>query len=74
MNKNEILKIVGKTITVIRKEKGISLYKLGKITKINQKHLLDIENGKIDFYTKTIEKICNGLNMKISELLNIANL
>lgn len=54
----------------IREEKGYSKMKLAKITGLSRKTIEFIENRtRNDTKIRTIEKLANGLDVSISELI-----
>lgn len=65
----------GHAIVKARKEKGVSqedLYlKIGR-ENISRRYLSDVENGKRQVSIGVLEKVANGLDMKLSELAKIA--
>lgn len=67
MQNSKFVKSIGKTIEKIRLEKGMSLYKLSKETKLNYNHLKNIEEGNVDCYLRTIIKICEVLKISVVE-------
>ena len=63
------LEILGKTISHLRKEKGLSLEKLAYEMEISKGNLSDIENGKKNPTFTTLKKIAEGLEISLSELI-----
>ena len=57
-------------IKKLLKEKNITIYRLAKITSIDETGLRNIINGKIkDPHISTIAKIAKALNVKVDDLL-----
>lgn len=53
----------------VRKEKGITLYKLAKLTKLSYSYLSELENNKVfNPSLATMHKIATALNVKINDL------
>lgn len=53
-----------------RNLKGISVYKLSKLSGISENHIRNIENGKKQTTVKTLQALTDGLNMSLSEFFN----
>jgi len=64
------LKIIGKNITRIRKEKGMTQEDLCGVAELDRSHLSEIENGKMNITVKSLSKIADGLSVKLNELIN----
>lgn len=56
-----------------RKLKGISVYKLSKLSGVSENHIRNIENGKKQTTIKTLQALTDGLNMSLSEFFNTDN-
>lgn len=53
----------------VRKEKGITLYRLAKLTKLSYSYLSELENNKVfNPSLATMHKISTALNVKINDL------
>lgn len=60
---------VGKTIRVLRKEKGLSQYVLSGLAGIARTHLTMIENGSKQANFETLWRIATALEIRPSELV-----
>lgn len=60
---------LGKKIKAIREEKRLSQDKLGKLAKLNGRHLSRIENNHITPNVDILKKIANELNVSIDYLV-----
>ena len=60
---------LGKNLTRIRKEKGISQEKLSHLLRIDRSFVSNIENGKTNPTLATISKLAKTLGVKIEELI-----
>lgn len=58
-------------LTELMTERNLSRYKLGKITGITQASLSTILSGKCAPSLSTIEKLCTGLGINVSDLFNM---
>lgn len=58
---------VGKRVTELREQKGWSQYKLYKLADIGQTTLSDIESSKKVPTVTTLAKICNALEISLSD-------
>ncbi|MDQ1238691.1 MAG: hypothetical protein QG577_876 [Thermodesulfobacteriota bacterium] len=61
---------LGRQIRMFRKEKGISLTTLSRLTGIAASNLSSIELNKTSPTLSTLVKIADAFNMKVGELLN----
>lgn len=69
--KLEINNLIVKRLQGILKDKQIkTIYRLSKITGIHKSTLGYIFSNKFDIKTKTLAKICLGLNISIAEFFN----
>ena len=55
----------------LMKERNLTRYKLGKITGITQASLSTIMSGKCAPSLSTIDKLCTGLGINVSDLFNM---
>ena len=55
-------------IKQIREQKGLSRYKVAKVSGVWYKNLIDIENGK-DVTLSTLRKIAAAMNCEVSDLV-----
>lgn len=58
----------GRNLALIRQQKNISAYELSLRIEKNVSYIGKVENGKINISLKSIIKICEALNIPISEL------
>lgn len=63
---------LGKTIVLLRKEKGLSQESFAYDAGIDRRYMSDIENGKRNISLDILERISQKLGLKISELFAIA--
>ena len=59
---------LGRTIVRLRKEKGYSQEAFANEAGIDRRYMSDIENGKRNISIDILERVCNKLGIKISEL------
>lgn len=57
----------------IMEDRSLSRYKLGKITGITQASLSTIMSGKCAPSLSTIDKLCKGLGISVSDFFNMAD-
>jgi len=58
----------GKTIKLLRNEKGISQEKLAELSDLHRTYISDVERGARNVSLVNIVKIAEGLKVEISEL------
>ena len=73
MNQEKLIKIVGKRIRDIRKEKKISQEKLAELASLSSSYISDIENGKVNASIVSYYQIAEALNMPLSTLVMAVN-
>ncbi len=60
---------LGNRISILRKQRGVTLEQLAYGMGISKGNLSDIENGKRDPRFSTLKSIADGLDISISQLL-----
>jgi len=68
LTKTPIKYLVSCAIKKFRLEKKISQENLALISNISRRHMSSIESGETDIRTQTLEKICKGLKIKVSDI------
>ena len=58
----------------LRKEKSLSQEDLEECCNISRRNIGYIENAQVDIKLSTLIKLCQDLNVKLSELLNFSDL
>ena len=58
---------IGKVIVSLRKQRDISQETFAYESDIDRRYMSDIENGKRNISIEKIERICNNLEIKLSE-------
>ena len=76
MNKaaNYSLIIIAENIKWFRKQKGLRQVDLAESSGVQYRYLQDIEAGKKNLTLETLEKIAFGLDVNVSELINLSRL
>lgn len=69
MAESEHLIRIGKNISRIRKERGLTIKELGLECEIEKSNLIPIEKGRINVTILTLVKIADALNVELIELL-----
>lgn len=73
MKQEKFLKIVGKRIRGVRKEKKISQERLAELASLSSSYISDIENGKVNASLFSYYQIAKALNMPLSTLVITIN-
>ena len=61
--------ITGRVIRRLRLERGMSQEILSGLAALSRSHLAEIENGKDNANVETLWKIAEGLDIRLSELI-----
>lgn len=69
MKKETFIKALGLRVRKIRKDKGISMYRLTKITGKTDSSILRLERGEISASLFYLSEISNGLGVPLEELV-----
>ncbi len=69
MNDDNILKVFGFNLKVLRMKKGLTQFQLAEKLNVHEKHICKIETGKQNVTLKTLEKIAKALDVEPSVLL-----
>ena len=64
----DIKKEVGIEIRNLRKEKGLSQEALANLSDLDRTYIPSIERGERNISIEVIYKLCNALNIRISDL------
>ena len=64
------LKIIGKNIVKIRKEKNLTQEDLCGLAQIDRSYLSEIENGKMNVTIKSLVTIANALKTNLIDLIS----
>lgn len=60
---------IGKNITRIRKERGMTIKELGLECEIEKSNLIPIEKGRINVTILTLVKIADALKVELKDLI-----
>ena len=71
MEKQQLLKKIGKEMRKLRRERGLTLFDLEAMTDISKKQLLKIEQGKANLTTYSLYKLAISLEMDIEKVFNV---
>jgi len=69
MNDDNILKVFGFNLKVLRMKKGLTQFQLAEKLNVHEKHICKVETGKQNVTLKTLEKIAKALEVEPSVLL-----
>ena len=64
-----IRKIVARNLKALRVSNGLTQAELAERTKVNVRHLSQMENGDLNLTLDTVERLARGLGVLASELL-----
>ena len=71
MTKEIFLKKLGGHVATLRKEKGISQSELARLCEKDRQSIYKLENGDFNASLYYLSEIAKGLNVTLSELVNI---
>ena len=65
-------RIIGRIIQEERKRRGLTQEVLSGLAAISRSHLAEIESGRTKANVETLWKIAEALNMKLSDIIRMA--
>lgn len=68
------LKLIGKRIRDLRKERGLSQEQLGELANLNYTYIGGVERAETNISVLNLAKIANALNVGVYELLSYTRL
>ena len=71
-NKDDLLKAIGLLLRVSRKKQGLTQKAVAEKAGMNEKHLGRIERGESNIKIKSLELLCNELEISMPNLLRKA--
>lgn len=66
------LKKLGKTLAGIRKGRKLTQAKMAEKTGFDMKYYQDLEYGRRPITTRTLFQLCDGINITVQDLINMA--
>ena len=72
--KEEILHKFGQRLTILRKEKNLSVMELASAAGLRSQQVMQIEDGKVNLLFTTILSLARGLEISPDELLKSIDL
>jgi len=73
MNDKEVYQLIGLNIKVERTIKRLTQEQLAELIDVHEKYIGKIETGKQNVTIKTLNRIANALNIKLTRLLENKN-
>lgn len=67
----ELLKAIGKRISVLRNKKKISQTELGYLCNLDRQSMWRIESGRTNATVRTLSKISQALNIPLKKLFDV---
>lgn len=71
MSEEEIIKKIAFNIKVERMRKNLTQFQLAEMIDVHEKYIGKIESGKQNLTIKTLIKLANALDIKLSKLVDI---
>ncbi len=71
MNETETLKKIAFNIKVERMRKGLTQFQLAEMIDVHEKYIGKVESGKQNITIKTLIKLAEALDTKLTKLVNI---
>ncbi|WP_152393294.1 helix-turn-helix domain-containing protein [Paenibacillus guangzhouensis] len=71
---DSILKLIGKRIRDLRKERGLSQEQLGELANLNYTYIGGVERAETNISVLNLAKIANALNVGVYELFSYTRL
>ena len=71
MSEEEIIKKIAFNIKVERMRKNLTQFQLAEMIAVHEKYIGKVESGKQNLTIKTLIKLANALDIKLSKLVDI---
>ena len=71
MSEEEIIKKIAFNIKVERMRKNLTQFQLAEMIDVQEKYIGKVESGKQNLTIKTLIKLANALDIKLSKLVDI---
>lgn len=71
MSEEEIIKKIAFNIKVERMRKNLTQFQLAEMIDVHEKYIGKVESGKQNLTIKTLIKLANALDVKLSKLVDI---
>ncbi|DAA81336.1 MAG TPA: XRE family transcriptional regulator [Cyanobacteria bacterium UBA10660] len=71
MSEEEIIKKIAFNIKVERMRKNLTQFQLAEMIDVHEKYIGKVESGKQNLTIKTLIKLANALDIKLSKLVDI---
>lgn len=71
MSEKEIIKKIAFNIKVERMRKNLTQFQLAEMIDVHEKYIGKVESGKQNLTIKTLIKLANALDIKLSKLVDI---
>lgn len=71
MSEEEIIKKIAFNIKVERMRKNLTQFQLAEMIDVHEKYIGKVESGKQNLTIKTLIKLANALDIKLSKLIDI---
>ena len=71
MKEEEIIKKIAFNIKVERMRKNLTQFQLAEMIDVHEKYIGKVESGKQNLTIKTLIKLANALEIKLSKLVDI---
>ena len=71
MSEEEIIKKIAFNIKVERMRKNLTQFQLAEMIDVHEKYIGQVESGKQNLTIKTLIKLANALDIKLSKLVDI---
>ncbi len=70
MNEEEIIKKIAFNIKVERMRKNLTQFQLAEMIDVHEKYIGKVESGKQNLTIKTLIKLANALDVKLTKLVD----
>lgn len=71
MSEEEIIKKIAFNIKIERMRKNLTQFQLAEMIDVHEKYIGKVESGKQNLTIKTLIKLANALDIKLSKLVDI---
>jgi len=70
----QLINTLGIRVKALRIQRGLSMEKLAELSEIDYRQVFNIEHGRTNATVSTLDALCKGLDISLSELFDTSTL